>query len=575
MAYSFIDVVADILLPFSEILLPSLVIRALLTASLSGEDMLGLIVCMAAIVLLYFIRGLARKQCVWRYSYLMQGSAHDLLARFYHAEYSEIYKELGRYRRMRGQMDSNTGNSYKSTLLACKNIAAGLAGSFFYLLFLGSAQWYLVVLVLLTGAVQFFLMRLAGKYELEHKAALDQSKREYEYLLQAAGDSSNGKEIRLFGMSSWLLKRTDQSFSEYKGIGRRIKSVHTAAEIGCFFVELVRDAAVYVSMILLAVQGYLTIDYMLFYVGIMRGLSAFVRRTLEGIRALKKEGNVIWDIRTFLGDGRTPFDGSLSDGELSSEEIPPSIEFRNVTFGYEGAEDLYQDFNLKIEAGEKLAIVGVNGAGKSTLVNLLCGLLIPRSGEILIAGKPLHKMGGESRKKLFSAVFQEYFVLPATLAENVAPGNPVDKDGILSCLEQVGLKSVLEKKKAGPDSKMANVGGQGLILSGGEQQKLLLARAVYKDAPIMILDEPTSALDPVAERQVYESYRKFAGNKTSLFISHRLASTRFCDKICLLDKGRIAEYGTHESLMEQKGLYYTMFEAQSKAYRKEVADEGK
>ena len=549
MAYSCVEVVTGILLPFSEILLPSLAVRALLTASLSGEELLGLAVCMAAIVLLYFIQGLAKKQCVWRYSYLMQGSAHDLLAHFYHAEYAEIRKELGRYRKLRGQMDSNTANTYKSTLLACKNIVIGVTGSIFYLLFLGGAQWYLIVLVLLTGAVQFFLMRLAGNYEFKNKGALDQSRREYEYLLQAGSDAAHGKEVRLFKMQPWLSDRTDQAFSGFKGISRKIKSAHTAAEAGSLSVEFIRDAAVYASMIFLAVRGYFTIDYMLFYVGIMRGLSAFVRRMLEGVRSLKKEGAVIWDIRSFLGEDSASLDDSAVDKTVLAKELPPSIEFCNVTFGYEGNENLYRNFNLKIEAGEKLAIVGVNGAGK--------------------------RIDAKCRRGLFSAVFQEYFVLPATLAENVAPLNPTDTEGILSCLEQVGLKPVLESKKAGPDSKMANVGGQGLVFSGGEQQKLLLARAVYKDAPILILDEPTSALDPVAEKQVYESYRQFAGNKTSLFISHRLASTRFCDKICLLDHGKIAEYGTHKALMEQKGLYYTMFEAQSRAYRKEGADEEK
>lgn len=575
MAYSCVEVMTGILLPFSEILLPSLAVRALLTASLSGEELLGLAVCMAAIVLLYFIQGFAKKQCVWRYSYLMQGSAHDLLAHFYHAEYAEIHKELGRYRKLRGQMDSNTANTYKSTLLACKNIVIGVAGSIFYLLFLGGAQWYLIVLVLLTGAVQFFLMRLAGNYEFKNKGALDQSRREYEYLLQAGSDAAHGKEVRLFKMQPWLSDRTDQAFSGFKGISRKIKSAYTAAEAGSLSVEFIRDAAVYASMILLAVRGYFTIDYMLFYVGIMRGLSAFVRRMLEGVRSLKKEGAVIWDIRSFLGEDSASLDDSAVDKTVLAKELPPSIEFCNVTFGYEGNENLYRNFNLKIEAGEKLAIVGVNGAGKSTLVNLLCGFLLPQSGEILIDGQPLQRIDAKCRRGLFSAVFQEYFVLPATLAENVAPLNPTDTEGILSCLEQVGLKPVLESKKAGPDSKMANVGGQGLVFSGGEQQKLLLARAVYKDAPILILDEPTSALDPVAEKQVYESYRQFAGNKTSLFISHRLASTRFCDKICLLDHGKIAEYGTHEALMEQKGLYYTMFEAQSRAYRKEGADEEK
>lgn len=581
MAYSFIEVAAGILLPFCEILLPSLAVRALMGTTLTRTDQLEIAICITAIVLLYFIKGFAKKQCVWRYSYLMQGSAHDLLAHFYHAEYAKMHKELGRYRSLRGRMDSNTENSYKSVLLACKNIVTGAVGSIFYFLFLMDSQWYLILLVLMIGVIQYIFLQLAGKYELKNRPALDQSKREYEYLIQAACDSAHGKEIRLFGMYSWLSQRINCAFHRVWSISRRIKSIYAAAQTGGLFAELIRDAAVYLSMIFLTVKGYLTIDSMLFYVGLMRGLSVFARKTLEGVRLLKKEDSVLCDIRSFLGDGNVfsaalqPVEGKTDFTKEPSfiKSSPPVIEFQDISFGYESKELLYENFDLKIESGEKLAIVGVNGAGKSTLVNLLCGFLIPVRGEVLIDGQPLSKIGRQIRRKLFSAVFQEYFLLPATLAENVAPTNPEDKAGILSCLKQVGLMPVLEKKKAGLDSKMANIGGQGLVLSGGEQQKLLLARAIYKDAPILILDEPTSALDPIAEKQVYESYRQFAEDKTSIFISHRLASTRFCDKICLLDHGRIAEYGTHDTLMEKKGLYYTMFEAQSKSYREEASNE--
>ncbi len=583
--YSLVDAATGILLPFCEILLPSFAVRALMGNSLGKNDLLWILACMVSIVLLYFVQGFARKQCVWRYSYLMQGSAHDLLAHFYHEEYSEIHKNLGQYRKLRGQMDSNTQNSYKCTLLSCKDITVGLVGSIFYLLFLIGSQWYLIFLVLLTGAAQFLLMRLAGNYGMKRKAALDQSRREYEYLLQATGDLAHGKEIRLFGMFPWLSERTDQSFAEFKTISSKIKSTYAAAQIGGLSVEFIRDTVGYAVMIFLTIKGYFTIDFMLFYVGIMRGLSAFVRKLLEGIRSLEKDSATIWEIRSFLKNDRKLSNSVQTVGTKSFEKTkkesysvkmpPPAIEFRNITFGYEGAEALYRNFNLTIGAGEKLAIVGVNGAGKSTLVNLLCGFLVPGEGEILIDGKPLHEYDRQSRIQLFSAVFQEHFMLPATLAENVSPSNFKDREGILSCLNRVGMAAVLEKKKAGLDTKTANIGGQGLTFSGGEQQKLLLARAIYKDAPIMILDEPTSALDPVAEKQVYENYRQFAKEKTSLFISHRLASTRFCDKICLLDRGRIAEYGTHEALIDKKGLYYTMFEAQSRAYREEGADEEK
>lgn len=252
--------------------------------------------------------------------------------------------------------------------------------------------------------------------------------------------------------------------------------------------------------------------------------------------------------------------------------------WENVSFSYGVWEDgkerkipIFQEFNLQIKAGERLAVVGVNGAGKSTLVKLLCGLLQPDQGSIYINGTDSRIIPRWDYYSLFSAVFQHSRQLPVSVAENVMLNvrKEQEETAMWDCLEKAGL---LEKVRSLPEKEktclVRQVAEEGTELSGGQVQRLLLARALYKDAPVLILDEPTAALDPLAESAIYEKYSSLTQGKTSLFISHRLASTRFCDRILFLEQGRVVESGSHEELMELGGKYAAMFQVQSKYYAK-------
>lgn len=242
----------------------------------------------------------------------------------------------------------------------------------------------------------------------------------------------------------------------------------------------------------------------------------------------------------------------------------------NVSFRYsEGKAPTIQGINLHIKAGEKVALIGVNGAGKTTLIKVLCGLYSPdtgsmRSGDLVYREDELEKWQG-----LFSCLFQDIHVLPYSFAEIVSATTleETDVNRVEHCLKMVGL---LDKISGFPNgiyekfNKLLNDDGK--ELSGGEKQKLLLARSLYRSAPIIILDEPTSALDPLAEEELYQSYNELLGGRTMIFVSHRLSSTRFCDRILFLESGQIAEQGTFEELMEQKGKYAEMFHSQAKYY---------
>ena len=241
-----------------------------------------------------------------------------------------------------------------------------------------------------------------------------------------------------------------------------------------------------------------------------------------------------------------------------------------MSYRYPGAEkNTIAHMSLTLHPGENLAIVGLNGAGKTTLVKLICGFLDPTGGRVLLNGQDIRQYNRRDYYKLFEAVFQDFSVLSCTVAENVAQAmDGIDEEKVRYCLDQAGLTEKITSLPAGIKTHVGrDVYLDGVEFSGGQTQRLMLARALYKDAPILVLDEPTAALDPIAEDDIYQKYNEMTRGRTSLFISHRLASTRFCDRILFLENGRVLEEGTHDQLMAHNGGYAKLFAVQSKYYK--------
>ncbi|MBP3618841.1 MAG: ATP-binding cassette domain-containing protein [Lachnospiraceae bacterium] len=261
------------------------------------------------------------------------------------------------------------------------------------------------------------------------------------------------------------------------------------------------------------------------------------------------------------------YQGSLSVEKRSDKQF--DIEFKNVSFRYSGSEDFaLKDINLNLKVGERLAVVGQNGSGKTTFIKLLCRLYDPTEGEIHMNDFNVRKYDYRQYLDLFSVVFQDYNLLAMPLGNNVASAEKWDAIKAEQMLYEVGFGERYEEMpKKLETSLYKNFDEEGVNISGGEAQKIALARALYKDAPFIILDEPTAALDPIAEAEIYSKFDEIVGDKTAIYISHRLSSCRFCDKIAVFDQGRIVQVGTHEELLENtNGKYYELWNAQASYY---------
>ena len=248
------------------------------------------------------------------------------------------------------------------------------------------------------------------------------------------------------------------------------------------------------------------------------------------------------------------------------------LEFKNVSFGYpDSGEMALKNVSFRLRTGGRLAIVGANGAGKTTFIKLLCRLYDPTEGEILLNGINVKKYDYNEYIRLFSVVFQDYRIFSFSVAENVSASQDFDEDRVRRSLEEAGMYDRVTEMKEGIHTKLLKDqqedGEEGLEISGGEKQKLALARALYRDAPVVILDEPTSALDPIAEQDIYQRFNRMVEDKTAIFISHRMSSCRFCDTIVVFDEGHIVQTGSHEELLQDKeGIYSRMWEAQAQYY---------
>ncbi len=420
---------------------------------------------------------------------------------------------------------------------------------------------WIVAVLILTSVGHLILVNHILRAQHRHKDEWVDIERKTDYLFSYVQNEKNNKDIKLFSMQGWLGKKISALIGERIEWARRLAQYNLYIGISDTLLLILRDALAYSCIFAGLFANQLDISEFTFYFGAITGFSSFMTSLSTSLAHVSQRSREVDAFRDYM---ELPV--------MKKQRIPqagqvPRIELRHVSFRYhdEGPEIL-KDINLTLGPGEKVALVGENGAGKSTLVKILCGLYSPTAGKILVDGREL---AGEELQAYFAVAFQDIHMMPMSAAENVAFGEaPQREEAVKTCLDRVGLGEVFQDVYT-PVTKLLHK--EGLILSGGQEQRLVLARTLYrlqyKGAFVALLDEPTAALDPLAEQDFYRQYEAMTEGRTAVFISHRLASTQFCDRILVLKGGRIAEEGTHQELLDQKGYYEELFTIQSQYYK--------
>ena len=452
--------------------------------------------------------------------------------------------------------------------LTWTNILANLLGFAVYLALLSSLSPLLILVVIATTAAGYFVSRKVNQFGYLHREEEAAYTAEMRYVKRTVTSRAFAKDIRIFGLKPWLMEVWQKSFRLYESFLRRREKHYFLTNLADFLLSLLRNGISYAYLLHLTLTEGLSASTFLLYFTAASGFTQWITGILEQFTQLSKESLEISVVREFL---EWPEGFQLTGGDPIPDAVNGTYELQleHVTYRYPGAaEDTIHDLSLTLHRGEKVALVGLNGAGKTTLVKLLCGFLDPTQGTVRLNGVDIRRLNRRAYYKLFSAVFQEFSLLEATVAENVAQQvEGIDEEKVWQCLENAGLSDAVRALPQGLKTHLGrSIYDDGTELSGGQTQRLMLARALYRDGAVLVLDEPTAALDPITESEIYLKYSEMTQGKTSLFISHRLASTRFCDRIILLENGSIAEEGSHEALLQRGGSYAKLFSVQRRYY---------
>lgn len=566
-----IDVILQVAVPFLGMALPSAVC-AFLTSQNSPGVILALV---CSYVLAFQLLSLAKCRFTLRRTgrlFLFRISCdRDFFGKCLEMDDQLLESATGQRKMKAACRTIYSGNTVgieafvNNLLSACINFC----GMAVYAVLIGkNSLWMLTGLCLLTALTALVNMR-EGKKGAAIGAKSWETYSDFHYLATQSVMPANGKDIRLYRMRKWF----GRAFARMTGRAVEQKNQEHTCYLRAGLAEnalaLLRDGIIYVYLIAEMVQGKIGLSRFLLYAGIVAGFGNWMKGLVEAMREMQKNNDLMNQYRDFMESGVMEADGKAA---VSSPGCAHEIRLEHVCFRYEGqTQDALHDLNLTIRAGEKLALVGANGAGKTTLVKLISGLYRPASGRIYLDGQDSADISREAYFREFSVVFQDVFAFSFSLEDNVTckETERTDHSKLEECLKKADLwekvQSLARKEKTVMNKDLDE---HGVTLSGGELQKLMLARALYKEAAVVILDEPTAALDPLAESAMYEKYHELTKEKTSVFISHRLSSTRFCDRIIFMDNGAIVEAGTHDELMAKGGAYARMFETQAQYYRK-------
>ena len=453
------------------------------------------------------------------------------------------------------------------------NFSGSLGAVIAGLSIISTINFKIVILMIAIALANFFISNLANKWCKKHVwDELAPWWRKRWYMDIALGDFSYAKDIRMFGLKNYLTHKFQEINKIRFNYQKKNNRVWLLVSIASSFFWVISQVLIYIYLIRCIFAKTITIGNFTLYLSATATFFECVMSLLNSITNFLNNSRYVDDFRSFYE--MPELRQNLPDQKTNLPKLQPQsyyeFEFQNVSFKYPRAERFaLQNVSIKIKAGERLAVVGLNGAGKSTFIKLLLRLYQPTEGKILLNGTDIQTYDLNSYFKIFAPVFQEVNLFAMSFAENVSMKSleNTDKDLAHQSVVQSGLEEKLDSLEKGLDTQLLKViHDDGIDLSGGQKQKLALARALYKNSPVVVLDEPTAALDAIAESKLYSDFDKLIGGKTSIYISHRLSSTQFCNNVAMFKDGKLIEYGTHESLLKQNGEYANMFKIQAQYY---------
>mgnify|MGYP000033175585 FL=1 len=462
----------------------------------------------------------------------------------------------------------SVGRLVNITISAILALVLGI--EMFVLMFASGFSWLIILLAcLIVGLVAFNVWysfrekdKMGAVYRNVSQTMIDENR------IDEAMDCYNmGKDVRLYRQDKLIMKIKNYAFDLHKKAFRTMESKRYKINMPLTFTGILLEAIIYVFVCVYALLGTFGIGSIVKYVGFVETITGCITSYFAVFADIKYNTPFVEDYLAYFDIPQKMYQGSLTVEKRDDNEY--YVEFKDVSFKYPGS-DTYalRHVNMKFKVGEKLAVVGMNGSGKTTFIKLMCRLYDPTEGEILLNGVNIKKYDYDEYLAMFSVVFQDFKLFSFTLGENVASGSDYDDDEVVSAINQSGFGERLTTMPNGIKTSLyKDFDKNGVEVSGGEAQKIALARALYKNAPFIILDGPTAALDPMAEYEIYSKFNEIVGDKAAIYISHRLSSCRFCDKIAVFDNGQIVQRGSHDELVADKsGKYYELWHAQAQYY---------